>query len=325
MSNNNSIHLAKQVDTASVTYDGPQANNYGGKFAKVLHKNSWLFIQTPKILSPFGVNVYEDIDKKTGEVLKKTYSIDISFDGYMAPEGSNEIPKPKVKDTYDLIVNMESHLVKHASENSFTWVDDEDASEVVCKALLRSGIKWSKDKETGRINKKYAPRLKLNLPVWEDGMGFKAFLDSPDNPITTIEELLKIGSGRCDIVAIVKCDKVTFNGGKYGYKWNVQQLKIYTSKTGMSGYSFIEDSGDEGEEGGEGEGEEEEESSNMVQDTESEDGGDGGEGEDGEGGGEDGEGDELDNHVSDEEEETVAPPAVKPKRTVVKRKGAKAN
>lgn len=305
---NNSIHLAKQVNTAAVTYDGPMANNYGGKFAKVLHNGSWLFVQTPKIQSPFGVNVYEDTDKKTGEVLKKTYSIDISFNGYVPQDGSDEIPKPKVKDMHDMIVNMESHLVKHATENSFTWVDDEDASEAVCKALLRSGIKWSKDKETGRVNKKYAPRLKLNLPVYEDGMGFKAFLDTPENPITTIEELIKVGSGRCDIVAIAKCDKVTFNGGKYGYKWNVQQLKIYTSTSGMSGYAFVEDSEDEGDQ------EANDEQTNMVEDSESENGS-------GANSGAENDNDELDTHVSDEEEEVVVAPVVKPKRTVVKRKG----
>ena len=304
----NSINLAKNVDTNAVTYDGPMANNYGGKYAKVLHKGSWLLIQTPKILSPFGINVYEDTDKKSGEVKGKSYSIDVSFNGYEPYEGEDEPSKPKVKELYDLVANMESHLIKHATENSFSWVDDEDASEVVCKALLRSGIKWSKDKDTGRINKKYAPRIKLNLPVWDDGMGFKAFLDSPDNPITDMESLLKVASGKCDIVAIVKCDKVTFNGGKYGYKWNVQQLKVYSSTSNMSGYSFIEDSDDE-----DGEGEpvpvvSESNESVMVNDSESDSGGD-----------------ELDNSPSDEEEENAPEPepvkvTTGRKRTVVKRK-----
>ena len=308
---NNSINLAKHVDTKAVTYDGPMANNYGGKYAKVLHKGSWLLVQTPKILSPFGINVYEDIDKKTGEKNsdKKTYSIDISFNGFAPMEGGDEVPKPKVKELYDLIVNMEHGLVKHAAENSFTWVDDEDASEAVCKALLRSGIKWSKDKETGRINKKYAPRLKLNLPVWDDGMGFKAYLDNDKNPITDIDELVKVASGKCEIVAIVKCDKVTFNGGKYGYKWNVQQLKIHSVSNSMSGYSFIEDSDNE-----DADDVEDAAPTNTVEDSESENSADNepsGELNDEESN------DELDAPVSDEEEEA---PVVKAKRTVVKRK-----
>ena len=288
----NSINLAKHVDTSAVTYDGPMANNYGGKFAKVLHKGSWLLVQTPKILCPFGINVYEDTDKKTGEVLKKAYSMDISFNGYAATD-SGEVPKPKVKELFDMIQGMETHLIKHATENSFTWVDDEDASEAVCKALLRSGIKWSKDKDTGRINKKYAPRLKLTLPVYDDGMAFKAYLDNQDNPITDIDELVKVASGKCDIVAIVKCDKVTFNGGKYGYKWTVQQLKVYSSSSGMSGYSFIEDSDDDGD----NDDANDSSPSNIVQDSESD------EVDNAENDDDSNNEDELDDPVSDEEEE----------------------
>jgi len=308
---NNSINLAKHVDINALTFDGPLANNYGGKYAKVLHKGSWLLIQTPKILCPFGINVYEDTDKKTGEVLKKSYSLDVSFNGYTPIDDGDEPAKPKVKELYDLVTGMETKLVKHATENSFTWVDDEDASEPVCKALLRTCVKWSKDKETGRPNKKYAPRIKLNLPVWEDGMGFKAFLDSPENPITDMDELLKVASGKCDIVAIVKCDKVTFNGGKYGYKWNVQQLKVYSSSNSMSGYSFIEESDDE-DGSGPNSSAVTETPSNMVEDSDSEEANDGSDQ------------DELDESPSDDEEEEAVkpktPPASKPKRRVVKRK-----
>ena len=301
---NNSINLAKHVDIDALTFEGPLANNYGGKYAKVLHKGSWLLIQTPKILCPFGINVYEDTDKKTGEVLKKSYSLDVSFNGYMPIDDGDEASKPKVKELYDLVTGMENKLIKHATENSFTWVDDEDASEPVCKALLRTCVKWSKDKETGRPNKKYAPRIKLNLPVWEDGMGFKAFLDSPENAITDIDELLKVASGKCDIVAIVKCDKVTFNGGKYGYKWNVQQLKVYSSSNSMSGYSFIEESDDEDGE------DHNKQPSNLVEDSESEDVNVS-------------DPDELDKAPSDNEDVTKAETStpLKTKRRVVKRNG----
>ena len=177
---------------------------------------------------------------------------------------------------------------------------------------MRSGIKWSKDKDTGRINKKYAPRLKLTLPVYDDGMAFKAYLDNQDNPITDIDELVKVASGKCDIVAIVKCDKVTFNGGKYGYKWTVQQLKVYSSSSGMSGYSFIEDSDDDGD----NDDANDSSPSNIVQDSESD------EVDNAENDDDSNNEDELDDPASDEEEEIVEPPppAPKPKRTVVRRK-----
>lgn len=246
MAKNNSIILAKHVDTNNITYEGPLANNYGGKYAKVLHNGRWLQIQTPKVMSPFGVNVYEETDKQ-GNVTKKAYSVDLSFKGY-AEDPENKIEfNPKVNELYQMIINMEKSLVEHAHKNCFTWIDNPDASEPVCKALLRSSIKWSRDKNTKQINHKYAPRLKLNLPVYDDGMGFKAFLNGRDTPISSIDELLKVAQGRCEMVAICKCDKVTFNGGKYGFKWSIQQLKVFSNVGNMNSYAFIEDSDDEDE------------------------------------------------------------------------------
>lgn len=236
MANNNSINLANQITIDDISYEGPLANQYGGKYAKVVYNGKWLLLQIPKSNVPFGLNVYEDTDK-TGKTIKRSYSLDVSFNGL----DSNT----KMEAFYNLIKNMEKKLIKHATKNSFTWVGDDDATEPVCKALLRSSIKWSRDKNTKQINKKYPPRLKLSLPVYDDEMKFKAYLDNKNNPITNIEELVKLMSGRCEIIAIIKCDKITFNGGKYGYKWSVQQLKLYSTSSQLSKYAFVDDSDDE--------------------------------------------------------------------------------
>ena len=318
MTSKNSINLARHVEPTKITFDGPLANNYGGKYAKVLHNGSWLLVQTCKILCPFGINCYEETDKD-GNVVKKTYSLDVSFNGYQPdPEsGSDEPKKPKVRELYDMVVNMEEKLVDHAAKNNFTWVDNPDASREVCKALLRSGVKWSRDKTTKQINKKYAPRFKFNLPVYDDGMGFKAYLDKRDNEIKDIDELCKVASGKCDVQIIARCDKVTFNGGKYGYKWSVQQLKVYSSTNAMSGYAFIEDSDDE-----DAGAEQKTSGVELVEDSEEDE-------QELEGASQEDEEDELDAQASDdddeeddEEEEEEAPPVKTKKRRVVRKKKA---
>merc|ERR1712138_326786 len=106
---------------------------------------------------------------------------------------------------------------------------------------------WSKDKKTGKTNKQYPPKIKLHFPIYDGKMMFKAFVNSKENPITSVEQLEKELSGKADIVAIVRCDKVTFNGGKYGLKWRIEQLKIYTAANPLQKYSFIADSDDEAE------------------------------------------------------------------------------
>lgn len=307
MSNANSIYLSNQIKTENVVFEKLAVNKYGGKFSKVSHNGRWLLLQTPKITSPFGISVYEDKDKD-GNILKKAYSLDVSFNGFEpSPDSdSNEARLPKVKHLHDCVVNMEKALVKHAAKNSFTWIGDADAGEPVCKALLRTNIRYSKDKSTGQISKKYAPRMKFDLPVWDGEMRFKAFVDSRDNEIKNIDDLVKLASGRCSVVAIVKCDKVTFNGGKYGLKWWVQQLKVYSTTNSMNKYAFIEDSEDEDE------GNDEEEKNTTpsepqhIEDSSDED--------------EDELNDDAESSDEEEEEEEEKPPTPKKKKRIVRRK-----
>lgn len=299
-----SINLAKQVQTTEIKFEGPLANNYGGKYCKVKYNGRWLLVQTPKMLAPYGMSIYEEKDNKGNPTGKKTYSLDVSFNGYEPAEDSNsdEARRPSVKQFYDLVTGMENELVDHAHQNNFTWVDNPDASREVCKALLRSGVKWSRDKDTKQIIKKYAPKVKLHLPVYDEGMGFKAYVNDKSNEIKDVSELERALSGRCDVVAIIKCDKVTFNGGKYGFKWTIAQLKIFTSTSALSTYAFIEDS-DQETEVQETKKSDSHEQVNIVEDSEDDD-------------------DELDGEVSseDEEEEVSKPPPSKKKKVVRKRK-----
>lgn len=126
MANNNSIYRAKDIDTNNIVFEGPQANNYGGKFAKVRYNGGWLLVQTPRMVVPFGANVYTEEDKD-GNAIRKSYSIDVSFNGFKESGETGEY-KPKVKEMYDLVDRMESGLVSTASKNSFTWVGDASAS-----------------------------------------------------------------------------------------------------------------------------------------------------------------------------------------------------
>ena len=104
MANNNSINLANQITIDDISYEGPLANQYGGKYAKVVYNGKWLLLQIPKSNVPFGLNVYEDTDK-TGKTIKRSYSLDVSFNGL----DSNT----KMEAFYNLIKNMEKKLIKH--------------------------------------------------------------------------------------------------------------------------------------------------------------------------------------------------------------------
>ena len=132
--------------------------------------------------------------------------------------------------------------------------------------------------------------------------------DDKSNEIKNVDELERALSGRCDVVAIIKCDKVTFNGGKYGYKWTVAQLKVYTSTSALASYAFIEDSDHEDDTPQASSSDSKtHEHVNVVEDSEED---------------EEDEEDELDGEVSSEEEEEEAKPPT-PKKKVVRRRKTK--
>ena len=244
-----SIQKAENVSTNEIQFSPIKTNNYGGKFASVTYKGAWMSLQTPtKMRAPFGMKVYENRDPKTGELKGKSFVLPASFSGYEIDESTGKPKNQKMGDFYKLMCDMEKKLIKHASKNGLTWIGDEDASEPVCKALLRTSVNWSKDPKTKKINKQYAPTIKLNLPIWEGKMRCKVFLDGRDHEIRDVDELVKRTTGRLNFTAIIKCDKVSFNGGKYGFKWSIQQLKLYTTSNKMDSYAFLEASDEEDEE-----------------------------------------------------------------------------
>ena len=114
-----SINLAKQVQTTEINYEGPLANNYGGKYAKVKYQGRWLLVQTPKMLAPYGMSIYEEKDSKGNPTGRKTYSLDVSFNGYQPAENSDsdEPQRPSVRQMYDLV-----DILYIASDKYVVWL-----------------------------------------------------------------------------------------------------------------------------------------------------------------------------------------------------------
>lgn len=293
-----SVNLARNVNVDAIEFEGPQVNTYGGKSAKIKYNGRWLLVQTPTMNSPFGVNKWENMNQSGAT--NASYSIDVSFNGYEDSEDGEPRDK-KVREFYDKVREMEDALIDHAKDNSYTWYDQESSTRDVAKTLLRSGVKFSKDKTTGRETKKYAPRMKFNLPVWEGRMSCKVFTNEGEE-IKSIDEVESYASGRCQVVIIAKCDKVTFNGAKYGFKWVIQQMKVVPSTNTLDRYAFIDESSSSSASSSvnivdDDDVQVDDEASDEVSDDV----------------------DELDQESSEEEEE-VAPP---PPKKVVKKRGRK--
>ena len=160
-----------------------------------------------------------------------------SFDGY---QSGNK----KVKATFDLMESMQNYLIKVASENSYSWIDQAEASESICKAFLRPTIRYSRDAKTKKINTQYAPTMTMAFREYKGDLRTKVFLNDKNTKITTKDDLMQKIKGRFEGSCIVCCEKVTFNGPKFGYKFFIEQIKIFEKKNPVADYAFRDD-GDE--------------------------------------------------------------------------------
>ena len=226
-----SVQLFNKINMDKLGFNQPITNSYGGKMSKVTYDNKWPLVQTPLMKCPFGLSEYQSNDESS-----KTYSMDLSINTDEAKQ--NEFLK--------FIKNLEDALVEHVSKNSEDWIDTANAPKEVCKALLRPVIKYSRDKSTKKIDNKYPPRIKVAVPFYEEKMKFKVF-KKVDNEnfveLNTLEEV-KDNLTNSLVKAIIRYDKITFNGGKYGFKFTLQQLfieKCFNNNNLLDSMAFIED------------------------------------------------------------------------------------
>jgi hypothetical protein len=194
-------------DVSKVTFRAPKVLDSGAKFVSVDYNERQLMTQTPSMVIPYGLNVYD----KAGPT---TYSVDVSFRGVEE--------NPRVKAFYDMLVAFDERLVNAGLENAQAWFKMPGASREVIKAFYTPSIKVSTDRE-GKP-KPYPPTLKVKLPK-KNGTFEAQFYDSEKRPYegVTVEELLVKGSSA---TFLLKCVGLWFAGTKFGASWKAVQVRM---------------------------------------------------------------------------------------------------
>ena len=232
------IQTAGTVDFNKIKIDGIKTNKYGGRSARINYDGGRFLIQTPRLRLPFGLGVYEEKDDD-GRVVKTKYSLDYSFAGFRADERNAE--KPLVKRFFEFVEKLEDFVKQEAKKNSFKWIGEPDAADPTIRALFRPIIKYARDKSTGKINEAYAPTMKANVGYWDGRFTLDVF-DQHQNKLDDPRGSLVKGS---EALSIISIDSVTFAGGKFGVKFNVQSVKSFLPDTLRGQYAFNDEEDDE--------------------------------------------------------------------------------
>ena len=226
----NQAHIVKahRMDISKVSVSEPKTNNNGGKSIYLNYENHPLIVQTPRMSLPYNMSVYDK-----GEYPK--YSVEVSF--------RDMDTNNKVKGYYDNFDSLDGFLVEQGVKNSMPWFKKKKAHKDVIQALFSPHIKLSRDRETGEVDGKYPPTMKLKLPVRDGKPGFDIY-DFDGNPLNRpLEELFVKGA---QVQALMKCSGIWIAAGKFGCSWNVSQIRVDAPAT-IQSYAFIDDSDGEEE------------------------------------------------------------------------------
>lgn len=247
--------LAKNVNASKIQFSAPKTLSNQSRTVYANYEGDKLRIQTPLMHLPYGVGDNEKINASKsaggraggggsgfggggggdGENQAKRYDLNVSFRGM-----DND---PKLKALHDKMQDIEKRIIDEAFENRQSWLrDDYDGVKTFVAKLFTPIVKYDKNKDTGKIEGKYPPTMKLKLPYDDktDSFNFECS-DMEDKELDFKGVMTKLKGGKARL--IIQLGGIWFAGGRYGCTWRVVRAKFeVTSKCNVD---FVEDSDDD--------------------------------------------------------------------------------
>jgi hypothetical protein len=238
------VLTAKSINVSKIQFSAPKTLQNQSRTVYVNYENSKLRVQTPLMILPYGVGDNEKINaatssnKKGEEVQAKRYDLNVSFRGMDT--------NPKLKELYDKMREIENRVIDEAFENRQVWLrDDYDGVKAFVSKLFTPIVKHDKNKDTGKIENKYPPTMKIKIPYDENTDTFQfqcTNMDGDDVDFKTIMTKLKGAKARL----IIQFGGIWFAGQRYGCSWRIIRAKFEVPFMSNK-VDFLPDSDDEGD------------------------------------------------------------------------------
>jgi hypothetical protein len=226
------ILLPDQINPKELSFGAVKALGNGGKSISVSHNNHPFIIQTPEMRCPFGMSRWDKTEKDANGTEKPYYKYDlaIGFDGKETREVLNMF--------FNKMVDLDSKMIDAGMENSMNWLGKKISSREVTEELYTPMIRYSRDKNTGEINTKYAPTFKVQIPFKDGKFTCEAY--GGNNSEVDLSTMNLQGSR---VISIIQCVGIWVVGKKYGCSWKVLQMKIMP-KSNIPKFAFRQIEGD---------------------------------------------------------------------------------
>lgn len=203
---------------SSIKYMAPKINDRGGKSINMIstQTNRTLHISTP-LLMTWGVADF--VDEK-GESDGK-YSLSLNFPNSEYANAQTELFKQKLQD-------FENQILDDAVKNSDLWWNEQMSREVA-KHTFFPFIKYSKNKDTKKIDLSKPPSIRAKVPFYNGKWAVEIYdtksnLIFPcENPnLTPVDFIPKMSSVAC----VLQCGGIWIGGKGWGLTWKLIQCVV---------------------------------------------------------------------------------------------------
>lgn len=205
-------------NTSAIKYMAPKLNKQNGKAISIISKqtNRSLHVSTPLMMT-WGVSDFVD-DK--GESDGK-YSISLVFpnEEYSTPATAQFLQKLK---------DFENQILDDAVRNSELWWGEEMSRELV-KHTFFPFLKYSKNKDTKKIDYTRPPTIRAKVPYYDNRWGIEIY-DTNSSLIfpkeTSVETPVDLIPKQSSVACVLQCGGIWIGGKGWGLTWKLVQCVV---------------------------------------------------------------------------------------------------
>jgi hypothetical protein len=204
---------------SSVRYMQPKVNDRGAKSINIIstQTNRALHISTPLMMT-WGISDYTD--EKTGESDGK-FTISLNFP-------TEQYKTKATTDFLDKLKAFENQILDDAVKNSEVWFGEEMTREVA-KHTFFPFLKYSKDKNTKKIDYSKPPCIRAKVPNYDGRWAVeiydteqKLIFPCENDRLTPQDFITKMSNVAC----VIQCGGLWFGGKGWGVTWKLNQCVV---------------------------------------------------------------------------------------------------
>ena len=235
---NGPIH-SSSIDVNNVTFQVGQAKAGRNPSITMRYNGNSLLIRLPRVGYPGGCLVRE------GDNGMKTYTLIGSLKGADPYGKERSAGTDDIGKLYNLLSDLENHIIKAAVENSAKWFGKKRSEEAIRDSFKRI-LSFSTDKVDGEYvpNGKYPPSFRVKVPVYDNRVSTE-IVDASRNPVTyvTPESLTSIFPKGVEANLAVSGSIYVIAGGGFGVTWRLTAAQVFPQLRRTAAQMFDDESG----------------------------------------------------------------------------------